>query len=72
MFKKSSEFKFAVNYDWTDSKPCIKKRCDGFMFPILMQYYQDGPVFDEFECYNCRAKHRIKELRKPRRENRDD
>lgn len=46
--------KYHVDYSQSLCKPCIKHRCDSFMFLVLVRY-GDGPVKEEYECYKCRA-----------------
>jgi hypothetical protein len=52
--KKPSEFKFKVNYDYSNSVPCVNKRCNGFMFMIITQGREGQGPFDCLECFNCK------------------
>lgn len=53
--KSSPEFKFERDFSYSCSIPCANPRCtDGFMFLVTVQYVNQGPTYDELECFCCK------------------
>jgi len=71
---KKSSFKFFIDYERTQNQPCVRQRCDGFMFKVLVQYSPRADVVEEWECFSCRKTSRIGIWRKGinERGNKDD
>lgn len=52
--KMPSDLKFAKDYSYSLTTPCVSYKCDGFMFLVITKYSDHGQVFDELECSTCK------------------
>jgi hypothetical protein len=53
VYAKKSEFTFHKNYDFSSSKPCLNKKCNGFMFLTILMKDNSKPC-DVLECFVCK------------------